>query len=347
MEQRGDTVPRLTLAEALEQGNVEHHLSRATSCAKCLKVSPENEKNLYCRGCQVVCYCCKQCADADWQVHKQVCKLNSEARQETLRALRDHPLSRKQFMTDSDNTLKWAWGVPGLRNEIELLAWEHRAKHPVFWMLINDTEISGNDISVTMFTREDWQESETFSDLFDGTRRQLLSGLFDSQGFDNQYAVSFTRRTALTGDFISPTTMIVDTFRPKEYAVAGTALVLELTSAPTLAVLRKAVTWTTTFQKPGVLEQVMERLNLPAPGLQASGNEIAFLILEVLQLSFEIRLVGLQNQSHLNGKVGTVLGFDTKNTLRMKVCVNGTDISVLSNRMVRAPLGFKRKMSKQ
>jgi hypothetical protein len=90
---------------------------------------------------------------------------------------------------------------------------------------------------------------------------------------------------------------------------------------------------------------VKERLHLPAPGLQASGNELAFLILEVLHLSFEIRLVGLQNQSQLNGKVGTVLEFDSKNTLRMKVCVNGTNISVLSKNITRAPFGFKRKMS--
>ena len=248
-------------------------------------------------------------------------------------------------MTDSDSTLKWAWRVPGLRNEIELLAWEHREKHPVFWMLINDTEISGNEISITMFTREDWNKSVAISEVVSSMQRHLLSGLFDSKGFGNQYACSFTRRNALTGDFIVPTTMIVDKFRPEEYAVAGTRLVLELTSAPTLAVLARAFTWTKTFSKPNVFERVKERLHLPAPGLQASGNELAFLILEVLHLSFEIRLVGLQNQSQLNGKVGTVLEFDSKNTLRMKVCVNGTNISVLSKNITRAPFGFKRKMS--
>jgi hypothetical protein len=201
----------------------------------------------------------------------------------------------------------------------------------------------GNEVSITMFTRRDWEESVLFSDRFDRIQRRMLSGVFASKGSDYQFVCSFTMRSGLTGDFIGPSMVISDRFRAREYAVAGTALVLELTSAPSFATLRSAVTWMKAFSEPSVFERVVERLNLPAPGVHATGNELAFFILDVLKLSFEIRLVGLQKQSHLNGKVGTVLGFDTRSTLRMKVCVNGADLSVLSQNLSRAPLGFKRK----
>jgi hypothetical protein len=337
--------PGRALSAVLTIGTVDTGFNRATKCAYCSKLSPDNVKNKYCALCRIITYCGDACQTADWDEHKKDCKLDGETRLESIEELQELSLTRKQFLTESDVVVRWSWSIPGLGTEIELLAWEHRAKDPMFLIIINDTEISGNGISITMFTREDWEESETFAYHFVGRQRSFLNAFFNSKRSEHHFLCSFIIRTASTGELIMPSIMAINKLRTREYTVGGAALVLELTSAaPSLAALWRAFSWFKTYSGANLCEQIAVRLET-IPNLQACGNELAFLILEQLELRFEIRLTGLQNQSHLNGKVGIVLGFNAKNLLRMFVSVNCTVISVLSKNMVRAPLGFKRKMS--
>jgi hypothetical protein len=77
-----------------------------------------------------VVYCSKLCAKEHWTEHKLVCDTARNAR---AKALADHEArgGRKQDFNQLErDTESWFMAVPGLHNEIQLMAWAHRGESP-------------------------------------------------------------------------------------------------------------------------------------------------------------------------------------------------------------------------
>jgi hypothetical protein len=54
----------------------------------------------------------------------------------------------KNFDQQSDDLLSWYEKVPGLMNEIELMAWSHRSQAPLIFAVAPNTDASGRTVRV-------------------------------------------------------------------------------------------------------------------------------------------------------------------------------------------------------
>ena len=123
-------------------------------CSKCRSPPASGDKLRYCGRCEAASYCSKQCAKADWAEHKLFCE---SMRSTHVAALADHEArgGRKQnyHQTKRDVT-SWFDKVPGLSNEIELIAWTHRGESPfIHASTINQIDADGSDVRVEMVPR--------------------------------------------------------------------------------------------------------------------------------------------------------------------------------------------------
>jgi hypothetical protein len=72
----------------------------------------------------------------------------------------------KNFNQQSDDPLSWFEKVPGLKNEIELMAWSHRSQAPLIFAVAPNTDAGGRTVRVQMIPRSFWDENPRFLDTF-------------------------------------------------------------------------------------------------------------------------------------------------------------------------------------
>jgi hypothetical protein len=164
--------------------------SASLCCAKCEKLAAAVDSLRWCGGCRAVKYCSDTCARADWPVHKLMCKKLREVRD---KSVADWEASgggnKKTYKQASRDMMNWYRGVPGLGNEVCLLAWKHRSESPV--IRVTAIMIEEGAAHVSVMPRSFWDEDPRFIETFDEDMRERICMDIDGADFspDAHYVV--------------------------------------------------------------------------------------------------------------------------------------------------------------
>jgi hypothetical protein len=89
----------------------------------------------------------------------------------------------KDFNQSSDDLRSWFDRVPGLINEIELMAWTHRSQAPFICASASDTDVNGITVRVEMMPRSFWDEDPRFLDTVFTADREWIRLIFGEASF--------------------------------------------------------------------------------------------------------------------------------------------------------------------
>ena len=303
---------------------------RFHQCSKCNSVSAPGNKLRYCGRCETKMYCSKSCAQADWAEHKLSCENLRKSHGEALAAFEAQGGRKQDFHKNAREVLLWFDTVPGLRNEINLLAWASRSKSPVIYVSIFEEDVQdGSEIRVQMFPRSFWDEDPQFLDMFSSEFRESLCQRFGEASFcpNEVFVCGFTIEQRGPGVH---TIWIIEQFI--YHTVRGAEIVEALTAAIRAEDLTDAFDWIEKNVHSGVAQYVLQHLrdrsisvhgsttpqgSVPFPS-RALNNEVAYMIMNILNIEFDIRLTGLCGAVHLNGREGVIRGIDPANHERFK-----------------------------
>jgi hypothetical protein len=210
--------------------------------------------------------------------------------------------------------------VPGLFHQVQLLAWTHRREAPIVYVTVTESDVDGtySEIRIQIVPRSSWERNPNF--LTDEIR-ESVQVMIEEPSFHRDksyiYALVILREDRHEKEFSL-------TFCYFTIVTHGAHIVEALTSGTRAEDLADAFAWIqerlSSDQSQKVLQIIMSRAlslhgctnpygAIPAP-TQALNNEVAFLMMDNLDLEFEIRLKGLQSAAHLNGREGVIRGQD-------------------------------------
>jgi hypothetical protein len=225
--------------------------------------------------------------------------------------------------------------VPGLSEEVGLLAWQHRQcqQSPLILVIAPHGEVHGNELQIMMIPRILWDKEPRFMDVFS---RECLRNMFGASSFcpNRQYIRALVIPTIVTEGARMQSSCTLSTCDFDLEVIRGAAIVDALTAGLRFEDLEAAFTWLEKREQSGFSpESSAAALSLHAntPPLELRGihNEFAFNIMRRLGLEFGIRLTGLSSAAHLNGKEGVLRGSDPMNPSRSKARLDdGTIVSV-------------------
>jgi hypothetical protein len=327
-------------------------------CWKCSSPPAPGGKLRYCGRCAALPYCSKQCAKEDWAEHKLVC---ASMRTERAKALAAHVAQggRKQDFNQirrelSDDVKSWFAAVPGLVNEVELLAWSHRGDSPFIHASASDLgDAGGSDLHVEMIPRSLWDEDPRFLEYFPSIIRGQLRQIFDAALFcpTKKYVFMMTIHT-LQFSRIG----MVD-FNVKRRGIRGVEIAEALTTATKAEDLADAFAWIgSTAQSHDAAQILLQHIrdralllhgtttshgSVPVQS-RALNSEVAYLVFASLQLEFDVRLTGLCSAAHLNGRQGVIRGQDPGDNKRWKARLDdGTWVSVKAVNFEHIPGNYR------
>jgi hypothetical protein len=226
----------------------------------------------------------------------------------------------KDFNKSVDDLRSWFLKVPGLMYEIELMAWSHRSQAPIIYALASDTDVDGSAIRVEMMPRSFWDEDPRFLDTFSTAQREGIRLMFgkaslsastdylcmlgaERQGKPEQTEIS-TR--AFRADGPIPVVRIVEALtaatRPEDLADAFAwfeSMLPEQDTHKQLQFIRHRARSLHGCTAP--------EGSVPVP-TRALNTEVAYMMMDALDLAFDIRLTGLRRATHLNGREGVIRG---------------------------------------
>jgi len=361
-----DSVPRDlrdALAEDLDPeadrtSAADRSPARTSICWKCKSLPAPGSKLRYCGRCETATYCSKPCAQADWATHKATC--------ESLR--QSHGKSLADFVAQGGRTKDFNQGiadhqrvflkVPGLINEIELMAWTHRSQAPIIYALASDTNVDGSAIGVEMMPRSFWDEDPCFLDTFTTATRERLRLMFGEASFSasTKYLCMLCVERQ---DKPLQTIMISYAFRA-DGPVNAVKIVEALTAATRPEDLADAFAWFENALTAQDAHKLLQFIRLRARSLhgciapqgsvpvptRALNTEVAYMVMHALDLAFDIRLTGLRSATHLNGREGVIRGQDPADRERWTARLDdGTCVSVKAANIVHVRRGDYRRVS--
>jgi hypothetical protein len=263
----------------------------------------------------------------------------------------------KDFNQSSDDLQSWFHKVPGLTNEIELMAWTHRSQAPVIYAIASDNDVDGSTIRVAMMPRSFWDEDPRFLDTFSTAQREWIRMIFGE--------ASFTASTKYLCMLIAerqdkPTQIITSRTFEADGPVRAVKIVEALTAATRPEDLADAFAW---FERMLPEQDTHKQLqfirhrarslhgctapegSVPVP-TRALNTEVAYLMMDALGLAFDIRLTGLRSATHLNGREGVIRGQDPADMERWTARLDdGLCVSVKAANIVHVHRGEYRRVS--
>ena len=243
--------------------------------------------------------------------------------------------------------------MPGLSNELELLAWTHRSQSPIIYASASDADVDGSTVRVEMIPRSFWDEDPRFLDTFTAAQREGIRRLFGEASFSaSEKYVCALRGTTSTLIFA------------RGFQVNGPACAVKSVEALTAATkeedLADAFAWfeslLTEQDAHDTLQSIRHRAisvhgctssqsSIPVT-TRALNAEVAYMMMYTLRLAFDIRLTGLRSATHLNGREGVIRGQDPTDTERWTARLDdGTCVSVKAANFVHERRGDYRRLS--
>jgi hypothetical protein len=263
----------------------------------------------------------------------------------------------KDFNQSSDDSRSWFLKVPGLINEMELMAWSHRSQAPVIVASASHTDINGSAVRVVMMPRSFWDEDPRFLDTFSTAHRESIRLMFGE--------ASFTASTKYLCMLIAerqdkPTQIITPRTFEGDGPVCAVKIVEALTAATRPEDLADAFGW---FENALPAQDAREQIqfirqrarslhvctapqgSVPVPTREFN-TEVAYVMMNTLGLVFDIRLTGLRSATHLNGREGVIRGQDSADPERWTARLDGgTCVSVKAANIVHVRRGDYRRVS--
>jgi hypothetical protein len=222
-----------------------------------------------------------------------------------------------------------------LHHEIELLARTHRSEAPFNDVVssVRERDADGSEVRVEMIPRRIWEEDPYSShicfkntNLREWLQRQQQIGN-SSYGQNKTYVISFWL-VREDGTYSSDIGVCTFDRRLSHFAEKFEAL----TAATRNEDLEKAIAWVKGAFPPNVANELLQSMRIRAAAAHggpvptgcipastlAINNEIACIMMQSMDLEFNVRLTGLRSAAHLNGREGIILGEDPINNDRWK-----------------------------
>ena len=321
-------------------------------CTKCGSLPAPGDKLRYCGRCEVTTYCNKQCARAHWAEHKVMCEILREGHKRELAAHEARGGRKKDYNQASRDNAVWIFKIPGLINELQLLAWKHRTEAPFIHAQTVQSDTDGSGIRVDMIPRRIWEEDPRFNDKDHSGFRALLQQTFsDKSSFraDEQYVCWLTM---LNDDEVEVSSCIIRNYN--HTTIRGEEIVEALSAGTGAEDLTDTFTWIenafpalatqTMLQTIRTRSTLMHGSTTMAASVsvptRAINNEVACVILSGLELEVEVCLTGLRVAAHHNGREGIIRGLDPASNERWKVQLDdGTCVSAKAANLVHIRRG--------
>jgi hypothetical protein len=328
-------------------------------CKKCGSPPAHMIKLRYCGRCAAVHYCSKRCAKDDWAVHKLACDSSRKARDEGLAAYEAGGGRKQDYNQMQRDVESWFERVPGLINEIQLLAWTHRGESPFIHAIATDqSNADGSDIRVEMIPRSFWDEDPRFLKTYsDGYREQLRHQFYEASFSSSKQYLFMLTTTYPDG---KPRLSILSWSRFNDTIIRGPDIAEALTTATKAADLADAFAWFEDMcpsNKAQMLRQIIKERassvhgdtpmqgSVPDPS-RALNNEVAYMIFTCLHLEFDVHLTGLRSAVHLNGRQGVIRGPEPGSHDRWKVRLDDSKyVSVKAVNLAHIRRGNYRRIS--
>jgi len=276
----------------------------------------------------------KQCAKEHWVEHKLVCASLRKARAEALADYEAQGGRIQDYNQMERDAVSWFQAVPGLNNEMQLLAWAHRGESPLIrTSATSQSDPDGSDIRVEMIPRSSWDEDPRFLNTFSDLFREQLRHTFGTASFcsSNTFVYSLTTIYSV----YSPNFCISFLHSFDDKLIRGVEIVVALTTATKAEDLAAAFAWfENTFPSDAaqrLLQCIRDRASsvhgdinttlqgsVPDPS-RALNIEVAYMIFDSMYLQFDVRLTGLRGAAHLNGRQGIIRGPEPGSHDRWKV----------------------------
>jgi hypothetical protein len=327
-EVRPEAIPA-TVAVAAE----ERSCGDSRICTKCGYPPAHKDKLRYCGRCAVVHYCSKQCAREHWPEHKLVCESSREARAEALTDYEARGGRIQDYKQMQRDAVSWFRAVPGLNNEIKLLAWAHRSESPLIRTIAtSQSDADGSDIRVEMIPRSFWDEDPRSHETYTDSAQNQLREFYDCAS-NRKTGFMYAFETTYPDGKSNVSMVTSSSFDDK--LIRGAEIAEALTTATKAEDLAAAFAWfENTYPSEaahGTEQWIRNRAvsvhgdsNTTVQGLvldpsRALNNEVAYMIFGCMQLEFDVHLTGLRSATHLNGRQGIIRGPEPESHDRWKV----------------------------
>jgi len=300
-------------------------------CVKCGAKAAPGRKLHYCGRCRSSRYCSTSCLKADWDAHKGECDTRREMRDAQLanhRALGGRSKDYKSY-PDHESPCEITATIPGLDNEIQLLAWKHRGKSPLIH--VSSCFGDGSDVRIIMMPRSFWEDDPGFADFAGehtieaiGQIRRLFEVYLNGTSVPGDFCADKQYVTAKSKDVLGhPDGCLTVTSQItfSQQLIRGAEIVDALTTATRAEDLADAFAWfeagaVWTIAPQQVLQEIRRRSTVVHGGTTPPGsvpvpsrglnNEVAYMMMSGMGLKFDVRLTGLVAAAHLNGRKGVI-----------------------------------------
>jgi hypothetical protein len=240
---------------------------------------------------------------------------------------------KKDFHQIERDNLDWFAKVPGLRNELQLLAWKHRTEAPFIEAQAVQSDTNGSGIRIDMMPRRIWEVDPHFNL---GLRARLQQ-MFSSFCADEQYVCGQSLNEGET-EFSQ---LLFCSFDHK--TIRGAEIIEALTAGTRVEDLADAFAWIESALPAHRAQNILQIIRTRATLLHGSttsaasvlgltraiNNEVVSLILSGMELEIDVCLTGLRVAAHLNGRGGIIRGQDPASNERWKIRLDdGTCVSV-------------------
>jgi len=328
-------------------------------CKKCGPPSANKDKLRYCGRCAAVHYCSKRCAIDDWVEHKLVCDSARKARDIELAEHEARGGRKQDFNQMRRDVGSWFMAVPGLLNEMQLLAWAHRGESPIIDAIATSkSDADGSDIRVEMKPRSFWDEDPRFLETYSDRHREQLRHKFDEASFcsSKEYLYLLTTTNFDGGPGIS----LLSWDRFDDKIIRGAEIAEALTTGAKVEDLADTFAWfedLCPLNDAQMLRQIIRNRassvhgdttlqgSVPDPS-RALNIEVAYVIFDCLYLEFDVRLMGLRSAAHLNGRQGVIRGREPGSHDRWKVRLDDSKyVSVKAVNLAHIRRGNYRRIS--
>jgi hypothetical protein len=297
----------------------EHSCGYNRVCKKCGFPPAHKIKLRYCGRCAAVHYCSKRCAKADWAEHKLVCDSARKARDIGLAAYEARGGRKQDYNQMQRDAVSWFMEVPGLPDEIQLLAWAHRGESSFIRAIAtSQSNADGSDIRVEMIPRSFWDEDPRVLETFSDGCREQLRHRFGEASFSTSNTYLYMLTTTYPDGESGLSILLSSGFN--DTTIRGAEIDEALTTATKAEDLADAFAWFesnySSEAAQGVLQHIRYRASLvhadttlqgsvPGPS-RALNTEVAYMIFGCLNLEFDVRLMGLRGAAHLNDRQGVI-----------------------------------------
>ena len=346
---------QVTDAVAAEEQSCGHN----RVCKKCGSPPAHKDKLRYCGRCAAVQYCNKQCAKEHWAEHKLVCEILRKARDVELAGYEVRGGRKQDYNQMRRDAVSWFEKVPGLINEIQLLAWAHRGESPfIHAIATSQSNADGSDIRVEMMPRSFWDEDPRFLETYPDECREQLRHRFDEASFCSSKDFLYTLTTTYPDG--GPDVSIFTWRSVDDTSIRGAEIAEALTTVTKAEDLSDAFAWFENVYLPEAAQEVLQHIrkrassvhgdnsmqgSVPGPS-HALNTEVAYMIFDRLHLEFDVRLMGLRVAAHLNGRQGIIRGSDPGSYDRWKVRLDdSTHVSVKAVNLTHIRRGNYRRIS--